>query len=630
MKKLLFASVIFCLTLCVSAQPKPEKAPADPDFKFTPQEIEEMNLGGIILPPVKPAHNPWANLEYQPTRDFPVVYDMRETPWLTSVKSQSAGGCWAYSVMGTVESRLLMLGKGYYDLSDNNLKICHKYLPERNTNGNHWMATSYFARRSGPFLESEDPFPGGTTGPDNCPNDLTPLYYIPQSRYTPPLDQIFTKETVLEFGPVWTLMYYNATFFNTTTNTYYYGGTHAVNHAGVIVGWNDTLQTAGGTGAWIVKNTYGPNWGDAGYYYVSYNDTQFLKYNGYWPDVMEHETDVHLYQYDEIGGYWGVGFGSEVGYGLVKFEGIEGMTEITKIGTFVLYAGSGIEIKIFGEFDGQLSELLFQMDEVICDLPGYYTFDLDSSICIPENDTFYIQVKYDSKNSDNKWPIAVEDTIPTYSKPHIETGKFWVAPDPEIWPTAWYQAGHGTTLKYDLCIKAYSKIHPLPTAIAGGISTICENESHQVSGASVEHGTINWTHNGEGILANPGTLTPTYTSHADDAGKTVTLTLTVTGAGGCNTFTAVAYYTIYVGLTPLTRVNIIAASAPNGQVKFTASPVNGGNSPTYVWYKNGEEIQGVNGNELITTCKSGDEHWVIMTSSFPCAETAISGAMCTY
>jgi hypothetical protein len=203
-----------------------------------------------------------------------------------------------------------------------------------------------------------------------------------------------------------------------------------------------------------------------------------------------------------------------VGYGLVKFDGAEGMTEITKIGTFVLYAGSGIEITIFGEFDGQLSELLFQTEEVICDLPGYYTFDLDSTIFIPENKTFFIQVKYDSKNADNKWPIAVEDTIATYSKPHIETGKFWVAPNPEIWPTAWYQAGHGTSLKYDLCIKAYSKTHPLPpspVAIAGEDATVVEGNDLLISGNAAENFTsLYWTTTGDGIFDDETTLNPTY------------------------------------------------------------------------------------------------------------------------
>lgn len=185
----------------------PEKAAVDTSYSISTEEFEEMKNNGIVLPPIKPADDRWANLHYKSSRELPLMYDMRQTPWLTSVKTQSAGGCWAYSVMGTVEARLLMLDKGYYDLSDNNLKICHKYLPERNTYGNHWMATSYFARHSGPFLESDDPYPGGTTAPENCPNDLTPLFYIGNSRYPPPLDKLFIKQTVLEYGPVGQCIY---------------------------------------------------------------------------------------------------------------------------------------------------------------------------------------------------------------------------------------------------------------------------------------------------------------------------------------------------------------------------------------------------------------------------------------
>jgi C1A family cysteine protease len=532
MKTCLLTTVLLCLTTMLFSQSLPEKAPADPDFSISAGELKEMQRSGIVLPPVKPAHKPWANIATPPRNDFPVVYDMRETPWLTSVKSQSAGGCWAYSVMGAVESRWLMLGLGEFDLSDNNLKYCHKYLPERSTNGNHWMATSYFARRSGPYLESDDPHPGGTTGPEDCPNDLTPLYYIQQSRYTPPMDMDFTKQTVLDWGPVWSLLYYNANYFNTNDNTYFYGGSHSVNHAGIVVGWNDTLQTAGGTGAWIVKNTYGPNWGDAGYYYISYNDAQFLKYNGYWPDVMEHETDVHLYQYDEIGGYWGVGFGNEVGYGLVKYEGVEGITEITKIGTFVLYAGSGVEIKIYQQFDGELSGLLASMEETTCELPGYYTFDLDSTVVIQEGAEFYVQIKYDSRNADNKWPIAIEDTIPTYSKPHIETGKFWVAPNPDVWPTTWYPVGHGTNSHYDLCIKAYANQLPpvpAPVAYAGQDTAVAEDQQFAISGAMAENfSAIIWSCSGDGTFSHTGIIDPIYSpGDSDVSAGTVTLTLTV-------------------------------------------------------------------------------------------------------
>ncbi|MFP4471602.1 MAG: C1 family peptidase [Bacteroidales bacterium] len=437
------------------AQPKPEKAPADPDYHISEPEFEEMKQNGVILPPVKPDFNPWNIYSIKEIRDFPVVYDMRNTPWLTPVKGQSPGGCWAYSTMGAVESRLLMLGLGEYNLSDNNLKWCHKYIPERSTYGNHWMSSAYFARRSGPYLESEDPYPGGTNGPDDCPSDLSALYYIHESRYPPSQNIDAIKQSVLDFGPVWSLLYYNSAYLS-PDHTYFYGGTHAVNHAGCIIGWNDTLQTAGGTGAWIVRNTYGQSWADNGYYYISYNDSQFMKYNGYWPEAMENEPATTIYQYDEIGGYWGVGFNSETGYGLVKFEGTDRSAAVTKIGTFVVSYGCGVEIKIYDHFQDSLSGLLYAQQEIILNLPGYHTFDLDSAVIISPGEDFYVQVKYDSNDPSNIWPIAIEDTIAGYAKPELETGKFWMAPDPALWPTSWYQTGHNTPYHYDLCIKAYA------------------------------------------------------------------------------------------------------------------------------------------------------------------------------
>lgn len=443
------------LSVNIFGQPLPQLQPADPDFSISKDELKEMEKNGIVLPPIRPAYDRWKNFTYEITRDLPLVYDLRDTDYLTPVKSQSNGGCWAYSTMGAVECRLKMLGYPEYNLSDNNLKFCHGYIPSRNQNGNHWMSSAYFARRSGPYLESEDPYPGGTTSNDDCPTEFSALYYINQSRYPPPQNIAYIKQTVLDYGPVWSLLMWNDNYYNPEDFTYYYTG-NSVNHAGVIVGWNDTLSTAGGPGAWIVRNTWGQGFGEGGYYYISFNDSQFGKYNGYWPEVMENETGTHIYQYDAIGGYWGVGFNSEVGYGLVKFEGTDRDTEISKIGSFIVSTNCGVEIKIFDHFQDSVYGLLGSMDEVQLELMGYYTFDLDSTIHIPAGEDFYVQIRYDSNDPGDVWPIAIEDTITQYAMPELESGKCWIAPDPSIWPTAWYQVGLGTPYHYDLCIKAYS------------------------------------------------------------------------------------------------------------------------------------------------------------------------------
>ena len=513
-----YTIAIIFLVYCrlIFSQAPPVKAPADTLSDLHHYLSEELKETSISIPHIKPVHDAWVNLCTAASLSFPEIYDMRDSGWLTPVKTQSAGACWAYSVMGAIESRLLMLGYGVYDLSDNNLKYCHNYVPERSTNGNHWMATSYFARRSGPYQESEDPHSGGTSNPGECPGNLTPLYYINQARYPQPGNINAIKQTVLEYGAVWSLMYYHASYLNSSNHTYYYNGTKSVNHAGCVVGWNDTLTTDGGPGAWIVRNTYGPSWEDGGYYYISYNDSRFLIYNAYWPDIADNETYSVIFQHDQIGGYWGAGGWNETAYGLVKFDAYDHDVLISKIGTFIVYAGTSIEIKLYSAFNDSLSGWLASKDEVQLDLPGYYTFDLESPAFLPSGQNFYVQVKYNSNNPELRWPVPIEDTIAGYSMPVIETGKFWINPDPVTYPEGWFQLGHGTNFHYDLCIKAYANIVTTPIVATGEIVETGVIHAEITNNLIVSEGLANVT--SKGICWNL-TGNPTLSDNIADLGE---------------------------------------------------------------------------------------------------------------
>ncbi len=76
-------------------------------------------------------------------------------------------------------------------------------------------------------------------------------------------------------------------YFNEQTNSLYYKkGMKAGGHAVSIVGWDDNYSKDNfkikpeHDGAWIVLNSWGENWGDKGYFYISYDDESLTQMYG--------------------------------------------------------------------------------------------------------------------------------------------------------------------------------------------------------------------------------------------------------------------------------------------------------------------------------------------------------------
>jgi len=390
---------------------------------------------------------------------YPDYYDLRDLGMVPPVKTQSNGGCWAYSSMSTMESRMLMLGEGLYDLSDNNLKYCHGFFPSRSTYGNAWMTTAYFARQSGPLLEEQDPYPGGTSEPGvDCPVGEAPAFYVRDARY-PEGDMNTIKQLVMDVGSVWSLFYFNNAYFDPTDNTYFYGGTHTVNHVTNIVGWDDNRITAGGVGAWICQNTWGTGWGENGFFYISYNDSQLLIYNAYFPNAVPYDTESRVLLYDELGNYNSAGYGPETGYALVKYPISENIF-IEEIGTYAMAYGTTIEMEVYSDFDeasGVLSNQIAAMSSQVTEHPGFYTFPLDNAIPVQTGDVVYVKVKYTTPGYE--WPIPIEEFIEDYADPQIESDVAWTSEDGQV--GNWDKIGANTEESWDLCINIYGQNNPL-------------------------------------------------------------------------------------------------------------------------------------------------------------------------
>jgi C1A family cysteine protease len=345
-------------------------------------------------------------------------WDWRALGGVTSVKNQNPyGTCWAFAALGNLESQILINDSVVEDFSEFNIQGCNPVSTDCNAGGNAWMSTNYLALL-GAVDETCDPYPG------NCPlatcNNFSCdfLKQVVEWKVIPN-DVASIKNAVQTYGPVYVSMYASFAGFSTYNGSYCitYAGTQNPNHAVLIVGWDDTM--CGGTGAWIVKNSWGSSWGDNGYFYIAYGSARIGENANVitaWKDFDSNET---IYYYDEYG-WW-----SSVGYG----DGDDwGMVAITPAGTdeylysVDFWASSGpcnYSIYVYDNFSGGvLSTLLAGPITGSVAQAGYYSFELPAPLAVTQGNPIYLAVNFVTPGYN--YPVPYDDSGP------METNKCYI------------------------------------------------------------------------------------------------------------------------------------------------------------------------------------------------------------
>jgi hypothetical protein len=162
-------------------------------------------------------------------------------------------------------------------------------------------------------------------------------------------------------------------------------------------------------------------------------------------------------------------------------------------------------------------------------------------------------------------------------------------------------------------------------SIAADASTVCANTAVNFTANPTNGGTTptyQWKKNGVNIS---GATASTYTSNALVTGDVITLQLTSNAICPSSTVVASNAVTMTVTATVTPTVSIAADASTvcaNTAVNFTATPTNGGTTPTYQWKKNGVNITGATSSTYtLTTPANGDVITVVMTSNATCAST---------
>jgi C1A family cysteine protease len=332
-----------------------------------------------------------------PISILPSYYDLRLLGKLTPVGDQgSSGVCWAFASLGSLESCLLP--NETWNFSENNMKnVLSSSYPqgfdrEADDAGSWEEATAYLTRYSGPVTSAQDPFNDYSS---YSPSGLTVVKHVQDTVLIDPrnstgtIDNSQIKNAIMEYGAVYSLMSYDDFYFNPITDGYYYNGSLAVNHAVDIVGWDDNyskdnfINGAPGNGAFIVRNSWGSDWGDNGYFYVSYYDKYLANsdYNVVFMDAEPTSNYDNIYQYDPYGAVGSLGYDNDVGWfsNIFKSNGNEKL-EASSFYVFSPNSSYNIYVYLNPKGNSPVDGVLVDSQSGIISSEGYKTIQLDKIV----------------------------------------------------------------------------------------------------------------------------------------------------------------------------------------------------------------------------------------------------------
>ena len=230
------------------------------------------------------------------------------SPYVSSVKNQFHDGtCWAFTTAATLEANAMKNGF----TNPLNLSVSHliyslyggmysdaqgkknKYNLDAQSGGAIFTAPPYAFGDHGQLTESE----WGYTNP-NLPVITSSQYKTGDKMFSVSTYDIINmsegnscsqnqirvmKNAILDYGALYGTMYMDESKLN-NREYYYVEATpgEGLNHAVTVIGWDDNIPASyfnGATrnGGWLIKNSWGTDWGNQGYFYVSYDDNYICK-----------------------------------------------------------------------------------------------------------------------------------------------------------------------------------------------------------------------------------------------------------------------------------------------------------------------------------------------------------------
>lgn len=458
-------------------------------------------------------------------------FDLRDVLQSINVKNQQrVGSCWAFSYTSVLETTLAnQNGKisNEYSPMHMDYKTAKMFNRKLGEGGTLLMEMAYSANRYGPVYEEDLSFDSVYDETENPAtnyylSDLNsvstdqvakakieemPIIAMINKEYTDTSVTYTSGETVYsneeikaqrelikkhikENGAVTTTFYSDigttasdeyispGNFYNSETSAYYCNEpSKQVNHAVTIVGWDDEYKKENfiesnrplNDGAYIVLNSYGEDFGDDGYFYVSYDDAFIESAILGISSVKEYNENTkeadYIYQYDELGVTDALSWGTSSVYAANVFSRQDTtVTEyLSEVGIYLL-STEGVEIYV--STDGTLTNIGNPVASYTGSNAlevGYHTVKLSSPVKLTGN-KFAVIVKYvNAESASVPMEINLKDSGFSYVSTAYDTatsneGESYISMDGSAWYDIYnLKVNYINTLKNtNVCIKAFT------------------------------------------------------------------------------------------------------------------------------------------------------------------------------
>lgn len=471
--------------------PKKDKAGTDTSEYPTGEIPSPVDNSHLWKDPPRPRSSAIPLDKSNSDNTLPKSYDLRLQNRVTDIRDQSPwGSCWSFASMATLESQLLTRNfANKPDLSEMHLAYFvygdtrtgkSFYQKDKTENildhgGNTGMAIALLSR-AGFVSEDTLPYAGESyTPPDKLPEEYESSGFRLKEAYdlgvlSGDAMKDVVKNLIMTEGAVKISFFAGkgATSGNGTSTRFYFDNTNEdkTNHAVVLIGWDDDLPRTSfdenmrpeHNGAWLVRNSWGTDWGSEGYFWMSYE-----QYIASVTMLIPDKASKYLKQY----GHDDLGYLSSIGFVLSSDDELRSYTAgIFKAETdeILQYVGFrtvnnnttySIDIYDLGT-DKPTSpvsgSIIASVEGKDAPYAGYHTEDLSSlGVKLSEGTYFSVVVKTDKKN------FALESSIKDYAEVTANPGESFYS----YYGTknSWTDAA--VDQSSDVCVKAFT----IPDAI---------------------------------------------------------------------------------------------------------------------------------------------------------------------